>query len=78
MSENSEGAGPALAAHSKDASAPGPTPASAATGTALPVRNDGETISRLLKEATDFVQRQPLTSMAACVFVGLLCGRMHS
>jgi len=78
MSEIAEGAGPALATHTKDASTPGPTLASAATGAALPAGNDGETIARLLKQVTDFVQRQPFASMAACMVGGLLCGRMHS
>jgi hypothetical protein len=34
MSDSTEGAGPALAAHSKDASAPGQNPASEMTGEA--------------------------------------------
>jgi ElaB/YqjD/DUF883 family membrane-anchored ribosome-binding protein len=47
-------------------------------GAALPAGNGGETIARLLKQVTDFVQLQPFASMAACMVVGLLCGRIHS
>ena len=78
MAEIAEGAGPALAAHSKDASTPGATPASAASGPALSSGLNGQTIAGLLNQMTDMVQRQPFACMAACMVVGLLCGRMHS
>ena len=62
MSGNT-GAGPALAAHSKDASTPGPTPASEASGTVKPASDSGDAISHALQQATDFVRDQPLASM---------------
>ena len=62
MSGNT-GAGPALAAHSKDASTPGPTPASEASGTVKPATDSGDAISHALQQATDFVRDQPLASM---------------
>jgi hypothetical protein len=55
MSGNT-GAGPALAAHSKDASTPGPTPASEASGTVKPASDSGDAISHALQQATDFVR----------------------
>jgi ElaB/YqjD/DUF883 family membrane-anchored ribosome-binding protein len=59
MDENnvSAGAGPAVAAHSKDASTPGPTAASAATGdNGEPVRSS-ETIDGFVDRARDGVER---------------------
>ncbi len=46
MSESTEGAGPALAAHSKDASTPGQNPASGATGEARPLQQGGANTRR--------------------------------
>lgn len=51
------GAGPALAAHSKDGSAAGGTPASNATGNSWETENMGETVSRLAGQAQDGVER---------------------
>jgi hypothetical protein len=56
MSGNTEGAGPALAAHSKDASTPGPTPASQASGAVRPASDSDEAISHALQQVTDFVR----------------------
>jgi hypothetical protein len=56
MSGNTEGAGPALAAHSKDASIPGPTPASQASGAVRPASDSVEGISHALQQVTDFVR----------------------
>ena len=64
MSDSTEGAGPALAAHSKDASTPGHNPASKATGEARP-HEGGEALQDLLDQAVDFVRAQPLVSVAA-------------
>jgi hypothetical protein len=50
MSGNTQGAGPALAAHSKDASTPGPTPASEASGAVRPASDSGEAISHALQQ----------------------------
>jgi ElaB/YqjD/DUF883 family membrane-anchored ribosome-binding protein len=78
MSDSSEGAGPALAAHSKDASAPGQNPASGATGKARPIDEGGEAVQRLLRQVSDFVRAQPLGSMAVFIAAGLLAGRLLS
>lgn len=52
------GAGPALAAHSKDGSAPGPTPASSTTGDSGGREGGGaETVSRLSAQAQDAAGR---------------------
>jgi len=60
MSNSTEGAGPALAAHSKDASTPGHNPASEATGKVPNSRNEGgEAAQHLLQQAEDFVRAQP-------------------
>ena len=52
MSENytKGGAGPSLAAHSKDASAPGHNPASEMTGEAGTANEGGEALSRLINQ----------------------------
>jgi hypothetical protein len=63
MSDSTEGAGPALAAHSKDASTPRHDPASKATGEARP-HEGGEALQDLLDQAVDFVRAQPLVSVA--------------
>lgn len=81
MSDTTEGPGPALAAHSKDASTPGQNPASAAKGEAKSAGHDGEplgeAVARLLKQVTDFVRQQPFATIAACIVFGLICGRSH-
>ena len=78
MSGNTEGAGPALAAHSKDASTPGPTPASEASGPVKPASDSGEAISQALQQATDFVRGQPLASMGIFIVAGMFIGKVLS
>jgi hypothetical protein len=78
MSDSTAGAGPALAAHSKDASAPGQNPASGATGEASPFHEGEEAVQRLLRQVSDFVRAQPLVSMAAFIAAGLLAERLLS
>jgi hypothetical protein len=57
MSESTGGPRPALAAHSKDASVRGQKPASEATAPARPSKEGGEeAVSRLLRQASDFVR----------------------
>jgi ElaB/YqjD/DUF883 family membrane-anchored ribosome-binding protein len=52
------GSGPALAAHSKDASTPGPTSASSATGNdASASGSAGETVTRLSGQAREAAER---------------------
>ena len=77
MSDSTEGAGPALAAHSKDASTPGHNPASKATGEARP-HEGGEALQDLLDQAVDFVRAQPLVSVAVCIAFGLVAGKLLS
>ena len=78
MSDSMEGAGPALAAHGKDASTPGRNLASEATGEAKPPHEGGETVQRLLQQAADFVREQPLVSMAIGIAGGLVAGKLLS
>jgi hypothetical protein len=84
MSESTGGSGPALAAHSKDASAPGQNPASLATGEARPSgearrsNEGGEAVSRALQQATDFVRGQPLVAMAGFVVAGIIARKLLS
>ena len=77
MSGNT-GAGPALAAHSKDASTPGPTPASETAGTVKPASDSGDAISHALQQATDFVRDQPLASMGVLIIAGIAIGKVLS
>jgi hypothetical protein len=74
MSGNTQGAGPALAAHSKDASTPGPTPASEAPGAVRPASDSGEAISHALQQVRD----QPLASMGIFVIAGIVIGKVLS
>lgn len=78
MSGNTEGAGPAIAAHSKDASTPGPTPASEASGQVKPASDSGEAISYALQQATDFVRGEPLASMGIFIIAGIVIGKVLS
>ena len=78
MSGNTEGAGPALAAHSKDASTPGPTPASQASGAARPASDSSEAISQALQQVTDSVRGQPLASMGIFIIAGIFIGKVLS
>jgi ElaB/YqjD/DUF883 family membrane-anchored ribosome-binding protein len=56
--QNEGGAGPALAAHSKDGSTPGPTPASSATGReATPSSSATETAGKLAGQAREAAGR---------------------
>jgi hypothetical protein len=81
MEENIGGAGPALAAHSKDGSAPGPTAASEATAPkpGSPSCSISDTLNRMTSEACDFARQQPLAAAAIVgvtgVLIGLLLGR---
>ena len=75
MSGNTEGAGPALAAHSKDASIPGPTQAS---GAVRPASDSVEGISHALQQVTDFVRGQPLASMGTFIIAGIVIGKVLS
>ena len=68
MTNTTEGAGPALAAHSKDAATPGHRPASQASGAAAPMASG----SYISDQLTDFAQRQPLTAMALCLAAGFI------
>jgi hypothetical protein len=79
MPENTGGAGPALAAHSKDASTPGQTPASEATGEAMQPRSgeDGETVFRLVNQVTNLVRQQPVASIAVFVARGVIISKMR-
>src|SRR3954453_15108151 len=76
MSGITEGAGPALAAHSKDASTPGHSPASEAMGKASPLSEGGEAAQRLLQQAEGFVRGQPLVSMAVFIAVGVVASKL--
>jgi len=76
MAESTEGAGPALAAHSKDASAPGQNPASEMTGETRFSNGSGESFSRLLQQAADFVRRQPLGSMGGFIVAGIVAAKL--
>ncbi len=53
----SGGAGPAIAAHSKDGATPGPTPAASATGNNGEAGRNSETASGLADQARDGVAR---------------------
>jgi hypothetical protein len=76
MSGNTEGAGPALAAHSKDASIPGP--AFQASGAVRPASDSVEGISHALQQVTDFVRGQPLASMGTFIIAGIVIGKVLS
>jgi hypothetical protein len=78
MSDSTQGAGPALAAHSKDASTPGHNPASKTMGKPHPIHEGGDAAQRLLQQGEDCVRAQPLASMAVCVAVGLFAGMLLS
>ena len=78
MSESTEGAGPALAAHSKDASTPGRNPASEATGKTNALNEGGEMAQHLLQQAEDCVRGQPLVSMAVSMAIGMIAGKLLS
>ena len=77
MSKIPEGAGPALAALSKDASTPGQNPASKAAGEVRPSNEAGEP-SPALQQATDFVRQQPFVAMAGFIVAGSIAGKLLS
>ena len=66
MEENIGGARPALAAHSKDGSAPGQTADSEASAPkpASPSGLMSDTLNKMASEACDFARQQPLTTAA--------------
>ena len=86
MDENDirTGAGPALAAHSKDASAPGPTAASSATGESRhPEGKTGAQMQQACGQAVDNVRNFATDNPAGALglaaamglFIGLMVGR---
>ena len=68
MTSTTEGAGPALAAHSKDAATPGHRPASEAIGATSPVAPS----AYIPEQLTEFARQQPLTAMALCLAAGFV------
>jgi hypothetical protein len=78
MSEEIGGAGPALAAHSKDASAPGQTPASEGSARPKPPRpsGGGEAIVRTVNQLAELVRQQPIASIAVSLAIGALISRI--
>jgi hypothetical protein len=78
MDENTGAAGPSLAAHSKDASARGQTPASEATGKPMQPQagEDGDAIIRMANQLTDLVRQQPIAAMAVSVAIGVLMSKV--
>ncbi|MBV9538105.1 MAG: hypothetical protein JOY70_04135 [Acidisphaera sp.] len=77
-------AAPSLAAHSKDASTPGPTPASSATGqtgsgaaagTARQIRDAiGGRGGLIADQLAGFARDQPITALATVGGIGLILG----
>jgi hypothetical protein len=59
MPQTTEGAGPAIAAHSKDASTLGQNPASEATGDATSLHEARNTAERSFQQVVEFVRTQP-------------------
>ena len=78
MSETTEGAGPSLAAHSKDASTHGQSPASAASGEKRSVNPAGEAVTRLIEQAEVIIRGQPLVSAGILVAAGIFIGKLLS
>jgi ElaB/YqjD/DUF883 family membrane-anchored ribosome-binding protein len=78
MDENIGGAGPAIAAHSKDGSAAGQTTASGVTG--QPKRRDlsSESLGRMADQLGDLVRQEPFIAAAVTGVVGLCIGMMLS
>jgi ElaB/YqjD/DUF883 family membrane-anchored ribosome-binding protein len=75
MDENIGGAGPAIAAHSKDGSAAGQTTASGVTGQK---RGEpfGEHLGHVAAQLGDLVRQEPLIAAAVTGVVGLCVGMM--
>ncbi|MBV9248858.1 MAG: hypothetical protein JO227_06385 [Acetobacteraceae bacterium] len=80
MGETTGGAGSALAAHSRDASVPGQTPASEATSIPPRARPGGESdfLVRAASQLNEIVRQQPIASMAASFAIGLLISKTWS
>jgi hypothetical protein len=78
MSENVGGAGPAIAAHSKDGSAAGQTAASGVTTQPKQPEPSGEYLGRLAAQLGDLVRQEPLIAAAVTGVVGLCVGMMLS
>jgi hypothetical protein len=81
MDENTKlgGAGPALAAHSKDGSTPGPTPASSATGDKAEFHGPSDAqvqqaYGQAVDHLRDFAEDNPIGSLLAAAGVGLVLG----
>jgi ElaB/YqjD/DUF883 family membrane-anchored ribosome-binding protein len=78
MDDNTGGAGPALAAHSKDGSAAGQTAASRVTGQQQRTQVSPETVGRVADQLGELVRRKPAIAMLVAGAVGLCVGRMLS
>jgi hypothetical protein len=76
MDENIGGAGPAIAAHSKDGSAAGQTAASGVTGQPNQGEPSEEYLGRLATQLGDLVRQEPLIAAAVTGLVGLCVGMM--
>ncbi len=76
MDENIGGAGPALAAHSKDGSTAGQTAASKVTGRQQRGDYSGESLGRMADQLGQLIRQQPVISAAVAGVVGLCLGRM--
>ena len=72
------GAGPAIAAHSKDGSAAGQTAASGVTTQPKQAEPAGEYLGRLAAQLGDLVRQEPLIAAAVTGVVGLCVGMMLS
>ena len=76
MGENMGGAGPAIAAHSKDGSAVGQTAASGVNPQPEQAEPSGEYLGRLAAQLGDLVRQEPLIAAAVTGVVGLCVGMM--
>jgi hypothetical protein len=76
MPQTTEGAGPAIAAHSKDASTLGQNPASEATGDATSLHEARNTAERSFQQVVEFVRTQPPLSMAMFFAAGLVAAKV--
>jgi ElaB/YqjD/DUF883 family membrane-anchored ribosome-binding protein len=76
MDENIGGAGPAIAAHSKDGSAAGQTTASGVTGQPKQRHLSGESLGRMADQLGDLVRQEPLIAAAVTGVVGLCIGTL--
>jgi hypothetical protein len=68
-------AGPALAAHSKDGSVPGPTPASSATGDHGDAQEQAQqAYNQAVDQVKDFAAENPVGSLLAAAGLALVLG----